>query len=696
MGFSLCPQPLNSSFIHHRFRPSIPLGFYRTKVSCRAMQQGEETENAGKVPVPHVLTVAGSDSGAGAGIQADLKACAARGVYCSTVVTAVTAQNTVGVQGVNIITEDSVRLQLKSVLSDMHPDVVKTGMLPSPRIVKILCESLKEFQEALVVDPVMVSTSGDVLAGPLILSSLRMSLTAMAKHYLCSHLVIPKGKEDLLPLADVVTPNLREASVLLGCAPLKTIADMRFAAKSIHDFGPRSSFLKRMKNAISVAIELKHATLSSVQLYSSDPNWFKSPVLNVLVKGGDLPASSDAVDVLFDGQEFHEFRSARIRTSNTHGTGCTLASSIAAELARGYSVFSAIKVAKRYIESALDYSKDILIGGGRQGPLDHLLKLKNNALPHAGRLFDPNDLLLYAVTDSRMNKNWGRPMSDAVKAAVEGGATIVQLRIICLLNSIACSYMAHCIALSDFTENWQLILQILSIKISASNDKHCQPLILNSSLPQHKKSLLLSCREKDLETGDFLEASMTCLRICRAHNVPFLINDRVDIALACGADGVHIGQSDMPARVARALLGPDKIIGVSCKTPEQAERAWADGADYIGCGGVYPTKTKENNVSVGLDGLRKVCLGSKLPVVAIGGIGVSNVGSVVGPGLPNLRGVAVVSAIFDRECVSSEARNLMKVILDSMDGAKYRGFVLLCMWNSDSLLVSIFFVFSLQ
>ncbi|CAA0841509.1 Thiamine biosynthetic bifunctional enzyme TH1-chloroplastic [Striga hermonthica] len=461
MGFSLCPQPLNSSFIHHRFRPSIPLGFYRTKVSCpRAMQQGEETENAGKVSVPHVLTVAGSDSGAGAGIQADLKACAARGVYCSTVVTAVTAQNTVGVQGVNIVTEDSVRMQLTSVLSDMHPDVVKTGMLPSPGIVKILCESLKEFQvRALVVDPVMVSTSGDVLAGPLILSSLR---------------------EDLLPLADVVTPNLREASVLLGCAPLKTIADMRFAAKSIHDFGPR----------------------------------------NVLVKGGDLPASSDAVDVLFDGKEFHEFCSARIRTSNTHGTGCTLASSIAAELAR------------------------------------------------------------------------------------EGGATIVQLR------------------------------------------------------------------EKDLDTGDFLEAARTCLKICRAHNVPFLINDRVDIALACGADGVHIGQSDMPARVARALLGPDKIIGVSCKTPEQAERAWTDGADYIGCGGVYPTNTKENNVSVGLDGLRKVCLASKLPVVAIGGIGVSNVGAVVGPGLPNLRGVAVVSAIFDRECVSSETRNLMKVILDSMDGAK--------------------------
>ncbi|KAL0422267.1 UNVERIFIED_CONTAM: Thiamine biosynthetic bifunctional enzyme, chloroplastic [Sesamum latifolium] len=504
------------------------------------MQKEEELKPSGRVRVPHVLTVAGSDSGAGAGIQADMKACAARGVYCSTVITAVTAQNTVGVQGVNIVTEDFVREQLKSVLSDMRPDVVKTGMLPSPGIVKVLCQSLKEFQVgALVVDPVMVSTSGDVLAGSSILASFR---------------------EELLPLADIVTPNLREASALLGGAPLETVADMHSAAKSIHNIGPR----------------------------------------NVLVKGGDLPSSSDAVDVLFDGKDFYEFRSTRVNTSNTHGTGCTLASSIAAELARGSSVLSAIKIAKRYVESALDYSKDILIGGGRQGPFDHLMKLKDSALNLcARRLFSPNDLLLYAVTDSRMNKKWGRSMSDAVKSAIEGGATIVQLR------------------------------------------------------------------EKDADTRDFLEAAKTCVEICRSHGVPLLINDRIDIALACDADGVHVGQSDMPARVARTILGPDKIIGVSCKTPEQAKKAWIDGADYIGCGGVYPTNTKENNVTVGLDGLKTVCLESKLPVVAIGGIGISNVRPVMELGVPNLKGVAVVSALFDRESVSTETQNLLKVIMGS-------------------------------
>ncbi|GLT86282.1 hypothetical protein SLE2022_044280 [Rubroshorea leprosula] len=493
-----------------------------------------------KMKIPHVLTIAGSDSGAGAGIQADLKACAARGVYCSTVITAVTAQNTVGVQGVNIVSEDFVAEQLTSVLSDMQVDVVKTGMLPSVGIVKILCQKIREFPvRALVVDPVMVSTSGDVLAGASIL---------------------PVFREELLPMSEIITPNLKEASALLGCAHLETVADMHSAAKSLHAFGPR----------------------------------------NVLVKGGDLPDSSDAIDILFDGDNFYELRSPRVKTRNTHGTGCSLASSIAAELAKGSSTFSAVKVAKRFVETALDYSKDIVIGNGPQGPFDHLLRLKSSSHDcHRLGVFNPSDLFLYAVTDARMNKKWGRSIADAVKAAIEGGATIVQLR------------------------------------------------------------------EKDVETRDFLESAKACLEICRAYGVPLLINDRIDIALACGADGVHVGQSDMPARFARTLLGPEKIIGVSCKTPAQAEQAWIDGADYIGCGGVYPTNTKANNLTVGLDGLKTVCQASKLPIVAIGGIGPSNARAVMEIGVPSLKGVAVVSGLFDRECVSMETRKLHGILTEA-------------------------------
>ncbi|PON33175.1 Thiamine phosphate synthase [Parasponia andersonii] len=546
-------QVLSSPYAYVSFDRVMPQGFRQSKGLsyfsvnsiinqdkqihiCMEMQRA----NGSGIKVPHVLTVAGSDSGAGAGIQADIKACAARGVYCSTVVTAVTAQNTVGVQGVDIVPEDFVAKQLKSVLADMKVDVVKTGMLPSIGIVKVLHQSLKEFPvRGLVVDPVMVSTSGDVLAGPSVLTVFR---------------------EQLLPMADIVTPNLKEASALLCGLKLETISDMHAAAKLLHDMGPR----------------------------------------NVLVKGGDLPDSLDALDIFFDGENIFELRSSRIKTRNTHGTGCSLASCIAAELAKGSSMLQAVKAAKRYIEAALGYSRDIVIGNGPQGPFDHLLSLRRN-IHNSSRQkgFDPSDLFLYAVTDSRMNKKWGHSISDAVKAAIEGGATIVQLR------------------------------------------------------------------EKDIETRDFLEAAKSCLKICRSHGVPLLINDRVDVALACDADGVHVGQSDMPARIARTLLGPEKIIGVSCKTPEQAEQAWFDGADYIGCGGVYPTNTKENNVTVGLDGLKTVCLASKLPVVAIGGIGLSNAHEVMEINMPQLKGVAVVSALFDRQCVSTETRKLHSVLIEA-------------------------------
>ncbi|KAL6641756.1 hypothetical protein ACP70R_019937 [Stipagrostis hirtigluma subsp. patula] len=495
------------------------------------------------MPWPHVLTVAGSDSGAGAGIQADIKACAALGAYCSSVVTAVTAQNTVGVQGVHAVPEEFVEEQLRSVLSDMSVDVygyVKTGMLPSAGVVKVLCENLRKFPvKALVVDPVMVSTSGDTLSGPSTLT---------------------KYRDELFSMADIVTPNVKEASRLLGDVSVQTVSDMRNAAESIYKFGPKD--------------------------------------IHVLVKGGDMPDSSYAIDIFFDGKEFIELRGHRIMTRNTHGTGCTLASCIAAELAKGATMLHAVKVAKKFVESALYHSKDLVIGNGPQGPFDHLFRLKAYHM-RSQHKFNPDDLFLYAVTDSGMNKKWGHSIKDAVKAAIEGGATIIQLR------------------------------------------------------------------EKDAETREFLEAAKACVEICRSSGVPLLINDRVDIALACNADGVHVGQSDMPAWEVRELLGPGKIIGVSCKTPAQAEQAWKDGADYIGSGGVFPTTTKANNPTLGFEGLKTVCSASKLPVVAIGGINATNAGSVMELGLPNLKGVAVVSALFDRECVTTETRNLRSILEDA-------------------------------
>ncbi|KAG6544521.1 hypothetical protein Mapa_014039 [Marchantia paleacea] len=492
------------------------------------------------VKVPRVLSVAGSDSGGGAGIQADIKTCAALGVFCTTAITALTAQNTTGVQGIYPVPAEFLEKQLKSVLSDIGADVVKTGMLPSADCIETLCSVLDLFPVRVVVDPVMVATSGDELAGAGILDAL--------------------GKK-LLPRADVVTPNLPEASILLGGASVGTLEEMRKAAAEIHKMGPRY----------------------------------------VLIKGGHLSGSDDIVDILYDGSECHEYHGLRVESRNTHGTGCSLASAIAAELAKGSHVRQAVQAAKTYVAKTLQRSAKLTIGSGAQGPLNHVHQLNHWEIlgePH----FRPDHLLLYAVTDSSMNKQWGRSTSEAVQAVIEGGATIVQIR------------------------------------------------------------------EKEADSGEFLEEAEASLKIARKYGVPLVINDRIDIALACDADGVHLGQSDLPISRARAILGPKKIIGVSCKTPEQAMRAWEEGADYIGSGGVYPTNTKQNNKTIGVEGLRKVCEASPLPVVAIGGIKDHNVKEVMASPRPQqLQGVAVVSGLFNQPDVVVATQKFRAILAEALD-----------------------------
>jgi hydroxymethylpyrimidine/phosphomethylpyrimidine kinase len=258
-----------------------------------------------------VLTIAGSDSGGGAGIQADLKAFAARGVYGMSALTAITAQNTLGVQGVFELPPDFVRLQIDSVMEDIGADAWKTGMLSNADIIGAVADRARAYGvERLVVDPVMVAKGGD----PLLRPEARDALI-----------------EELLPLAYVVTPNHYEAQVLTGLE-IRTVDDMRRAAQAIYELGPR----------------------------------------HVVVKGGHLPASEAAIDVLYDGRSFETFKAPRIDTPNTHGTGCTYASSIAAELAKGHPVRDAVCVAKAYLTAALQAAVDMGIGHGH-GPLNHFL-----------------------------------------------------------------------------------------------------------------------------------------------------------------------------------------------------------------------------------------------------------------------------------------------------------------------------------
>ncbi|MET9847578.1 bifunctional hydroxymethylpyrimidine kinase/phosphomethylpyrimidine kinase [Streptomyces ossamyceticus] len=238
---------------------------------------------------PRVLTVAGSDSGGGAGIQADLKTMLALGVHGMSVVTAVTAQNSLGVQGAWELPVEAVRAQYRSVVDDIGVEAVKTGMLASAELVETVAELLAATDAPVVVDPVGVSKHGDPLLAATALDSVR---------------------ERLLPTATVATPNLDEVAQLTGVR-VESEAGMREAAQAVLAYGPR---------------------------------W-------VVIKGGHL--SGDAVDLLSDGSEEHWLRAPRYDNRHTHGTGCTLASAIAVRLAQGLTVPEAVAAAKEYVTGAI-------------------------------------------------------------------------------------------------------------------------------------------------------------------------------------------------------------------------------------------------------------------------------------------------------------------------------------------------------
>ncbi|MGW1463782.1 bifunctional hydroxymethylpyrimidine kinase/phosphomethylpyrimidine kinase [Streptomyces sp. NPDC002308] len=239
---------------------------------------------------PRVLTVAGSDSGGGAGIQADLKTMLALGVHGMSVLTAVTAQNSLGVQGAWELPPEAVRAQYRSVVDDIGVQAVKTGMLASAALVETVAALLADTAAPVVVDPVGISKHGDALLAAEALESVRTKL---------------------LPLATVATPNLDEVAQLTG-VEVADEQDMRRAAAAVLAFGPR---------------------------------W-------VVIKGGHLPG--EAVDLLTDGNKEHWLRSPRHDNRHTHGTGCTLASAITCGLARGQNVPTAVRNAKTYITGAIE------------------------------------------------------------------------------------------------------------------------------------------------------------------------------------------------------------------------------------------------------------------------------------------------------------------------------------------------------
>jgi hydroxymethylpyrimidine/phosphomethylpyrimidine kinase len=272
----------------------------------------------GEVTMKTALTIAGSDSSGGAGIQADIKTMTMNGVFAMSAVTALTAQNTTGVQGIFEVSPDFLAQQIDSVFTDIRPDAVKIGMVASSGLIEAISERLRFYKaENIVVDPVMVATSGAKLISDDAVETLR---------------------QELLPLAAIATPNIQETEVLSGIA-VRSPADMEKAAEKISaEYG-----------------------------------------CAVLCKGGHR--LNDANDLLCRGDRLRWFTGKKINNPNTHGTGCTLSSAIAANLAKGYGLEEAVARAKEYISGALAAMLDL---GAGSGPMDHAFDLRPEWREEAG------------------------------------------------------------------------------------------------------------------------------------------------------------------------------------------------------------------------------------------------------------------------------------------------------------------------
>ena len=259
------------------------------------------------------VTIAGSDSSGGAGIQADLKTFGALGVYGASVITALTAQNTQGVTAIHDVPADFITAQMDAVFSDLDVDAVKIGMLSQAAVIEAVAAGLKKYNaKNIVLDPVMVATSGDRLLADDAVAALR---------------------RDLIPMALVVTPNLHEAAALTGAAPARNEEEMASQAREILALGPRF----------------------------------------VLIKGGH-GAGAESVDLLLGAGETVRLSAQRIATNNTHGTGCTLSSAIAAGLAKSLDLEAATRSAKTYVTAAIAAADELHVGHGH-GPLNHFWRM---------------------------------------------------------------------------------------------------------------------------------------------------------------------------------------------------------------------------------------------------------------------------------------------------------------------------------
>ena len=486
------------------------------------------------------LTIAGSDPSGGAGIQADLKTFSALGVYGATAITAVTVQNTQSVKYVHKLPVQVVYDQIVAVMEDVTVDAVKIGMVNDAETLDAIVRALTAYRpKYLVVDPVMVSTSGCALMQPDALAIM---------------------KERLLPMADLVTPNLPEAWTLAG-----TDTSVDDAAQAILRLGVKA----------------------------------------LLIKGGHAEGKTKT-DYLYiykgEGLKRVELTAETIDTPNTHGTGCTLSSAIAALLARGNGLEDAVRQAKGYLTEALKAGAGVHVGRGH-GPVCHFYADRvmrfggYKVVPFNRITLKPHDLKTASRLQFITHFTDKYSYYDSAMMALEGGCRWIQLRM------------------------------------------------------------------KDACEDEIERVAWLILPECRRMGAVFVIDDHVELALRVGADGVHLGKNDMPVDEARRLAGDGFIIGGTANTFEDVQRLAAQGADYIGCGPFRFTMTKKNLAPMlGLEGYKRILsqmkeCGIGLPLVAIGGITSDDIPQLMAAGVS---GIALSGSVLRAEQPVEEMRKVVE------------------------------------
>ena len=480
-------------------------------------------------------------------MQADLKTFSALGVYGTTAITAVTVQNTQSVKYVHTLPPQVVYDQIVGVMEDLCVDAVKIGMVNDADTLDAIVRALSERKpKFLVVDPVMVSTSGCALMQPDALAIM---------------------KERLLPMADLVTPNLPEAWTLAG-----TDTSVDEAAQKILELGVKA----------------------------------------LLIKGGHAEGKTKT-DYLYinngGGVKRVEFTSETVETKNTHGTGCTLSSAIAAFAARGCGLEDAVRKAKDYLTGALKAGADVVVGKGH-GPVCHFFK------PASGQADKQADCL-QVVTDCNPSN------------------------LVCLSTRLSSAVNLQFI--THFTEKYSYVDSAM-----IALEGGCR---------------WIQLRMKDADEAEIERVTRLILPECRRRGAVFVIDDHVELALRVGVDGVHLGKNDMPVSEARRLAGADFIIGGTANTFEDVQRLAAQGADYIGCGPFRFTTTKKKLAPMlGIEGYKRILsqmkgCGITLPLVAIGGITCGDIPQLMAAGVS---GIALSGSVLRAENPVEEMKKVVE------------------------------------